>query len=198
MGTSMIDNRMCALALSAASALICFAPPASAAKFDGNWSMTAVTTRGHCGTIPIGMGVAGGRIYSTGGSFAFYSISLGGRVSNSGSVSLKAVAGPRVAHGTGRFTRRARQRHVEGARTVGSVLGRVERHARLTLATCTRPGARPRCRNVFEIVALQRGWDGRSIRAVERAAISLRRVACRRRAKSALCRWSIHLRERSS
>ena len=105
MGTSMIGNRMCALALSAASALICFAPPASAAKFDGNWSMTAVTTRGHCGTIPIGMGVAGGRIYSTGGSFAFYSISLGGRVSNSGSVSLKAVAGPRVAHGTGRFTR---------------------------------------------------------------------------------------------
>jgi hypothetical protein len=105
MGTSMIGNRMCALALSAAAALIFSAPPATAAKFDGNWSMTAVTTRGHCGTIPIGMGVAGGRIYSTGGSFAFYSISLGGRVSNSGSVSLKAVAGPRVAHGTGHFTR---------------------------------------------------------------------------------------------
>jgi hypothetical protein len=71
--------------------------------------MTAVTTRGHCGTIPIGMGITGGRIYSTGGSFAFYSISLGGRVSPSGSVSLKAVAGPRVAHGTGRFT------HVRGS-----------------------------------------------------------------------------------
>jgi hypothetical protein len=109
MGTSMIGNRLCALALSAASALVCFAPPASAATFDGNWSMTAVTTRGHCGTIPIGMGIAGGRIYSTGGSFAFYSISLGGRVSASGSVSLKAVAGPRVAHGTGRFT------HVRGS-----------------------------------------------------------------------------------
>ena len=105
MGTSMIGNRMCALALSAAAALIFSAPPASAAKFDGNWSMTAVTTRGHCGTIPIGMGVTGGRIYSTGGSFAFYAISLGGRVSPSGSVSLKALAGPRVAHGTGRFTR---------------------------------------------------------------------------------------------
>ncbi|HEY8247585.1 MAG TPA: hypothetical protein VIG38_09930 [Hyphomicrobium sp.] len=77
---------------------------ASVAKFDGNWSITAVTTRGHCGTIPIGMGIAGGRIYSTGGSFAFYSISLGGRVSNSGSVSLTAVAGPRVSHGTGRFS----------------------------------------------------------------------------------------------
>jgi hypothetical protein len=98
----MIGNRMFALAT--ASAILCSAPPASAAKFDGSWSMTAVTTRGHCGTIPIGMGIVGGRIHSTGGSFAFYSISLGGRVSPSGSVSLKAVAGPRVAHGTGRFT----------------------------------------------------------------------------------------------
>ncbi len=68
-----------------------------------------MTTRGHCGTIPIGMGIAGGRIYSTGGSFAFYSIRLGGRVSNSGSVSLKAVAGPRIALGTGRFS------HVRGS-----------------------------------------------------------------------------------
>jgi hypothetical protein len=67
--------------------------------------MTAVTTRGHCGVIPIGMGVKGGRIFSTGGSFAFYPIRLGGSVSAAGSVSLKAVAGPRIAHGTGRFNR---------------------------------------------------------------------------------------------
>ena len=101
----MIVNRTCALALITASTIICSAGPASAGKFDGSWNMTAVTTRGHCGTIPIGMGVSGGRIYSTGGSFAFYPISLGGRVSRSGSLSLKAVAGPRVAHGTGRFSR---------------------------------------------------------------------------------------------
>jgi hypothetical protein len=100
----MIGNRMCAFALSAACALICSAGPAGAAKFDGNWSMTAVTTRGHCGTIPIGMGISGGRIHSTGGAFAFYPIQLGGRVSASGSVSLTAVAGPRIAHGTGRFS----------------------------------------------------------------------------------------------
>ena len=66
----MIGNRMCAFALSAASAII--APAAIAAQFDGNWSMVAQTTRGHCGTIPIGMEINGGRIYSTGGSFAFY------------------------------------------------------------------------------------------------------------------------------
>jgi hypothetical protein len=105
----MIGNRMCAFALTAASAIICSAPPASAAKYDGTWSMTAVTTRGHCGTIHIGMGIAGGRIYSTGGSFAFYSIRLGGRVSKSGSVSLRAIAGPRIAQGTGRFS------HVRGS-----------------------------------------------------------------------------------
>jgi hypothetical protein len=99
----MIGNRLCALALSAASALILSAAPTSAAKFDGSWSMTAVTTRGHCGVIPIGMGISGGRIHATGGSFAFYEINLGGSVSNAGSASIKAVAGPRVAFGTGRF-----------------------------------------------------------------------------------------------
>jgi hypothetical protein len=100
----MIGKRMSGLALSAASAVICFAAPASAAHFDGDWSMTAVTTRGHCGTIPIGMGIAGGRIHSTGGSFAFYPIQLGGRIAGSGQVRLTAVAGPRIARGTGHFS----------------------------------------------------------------------------------------------
>ena len=100
----MIGNRICAFTLSATFASICAAPFASAGKFDGGWSMTAVTTRGHCGTIPIGMGISGGRIHSTDGSFAFYPIQLGGRVSASGSVALKAVAGPRLAQGAGHFS----------------------------------------------------------------------------------------------
>lgn len=98
----MIANRTSALALSAAAILLA-APPAGAGRYDGTWSMKAVTTRGHCGVIPIGMGVKGGRIYSTGGSFAFYAIKLGGSVSGAGHVSLKAVAGPRIAWGSGRF-----------------------------------------------------------------------------------------------
>jgi hypothetical protein len=98
----MIGNRMCSIALSGAAAIICSAPPV-AAKSDGNWNMVAVTTRGHCGTIEIGLGISGGRIHSTSGSFAFYPIQMGGRVSASGQASLRAVAGPRVAHGTGRF-----------------------------------------------------------------------------------------------
>ena len=101
----MFGNHMRAVALAAALVLSYAVPGAEAgAKVDGNWSMTAVTTRGHCGTIPIGMAITGGRIHSTDGSFAFYPIQLGGHVSGSGSVSLKAVAGPRIAHGTGHLS----------------------------------------------------------------------------------------------
>lgn len=67
--------------------------------------MAVETTRGHCGTIYIGVGVKRGRVYSTGGSFAFYPIQLGGRVSALGHVRMQAVAGPRTANGTGRFGR---------------------------------------------------------------------------------------------
>jgi hypothetical protein len=101
----MIGNPRYAFALSTAFAIFCSAPPAIAAQFDGNWNMVAVTTSGHCGRIPIGLGISRGRIYSTGGSFVFYPIQLGGRVSASGQVRMNAVAGPRIAHGTGRFSR---------------------------------------------------------------------------------------------
>jgi hypothetical protein len=101
----MIGYRKWAFSLSTAFVIICSAPPAIAAQFDGNWSMVAVTTRGHCGQIPVDLGISRGRIYSTGGSFVSYPIQLGGRVSASGQVRMDAVAGPRIAHGTGRFGR---------------------------------------------------------------------------------------------
>ena len=106
----MLANRICALSLSAAFAIICSATPAIASQLDGNWSLVAVTTSGHCGTIPIDVGISRGRIFSTGGSsfgtrFAAYPIQLLGRVSASGQVRMNAVAGPRSAQGTGRFTR---------------------------------------------------------------------------------------------
>jgi hypothetical protein len=99
----MISNRIRAFAISLA--IGCFASPASAAQLDGNWSMVAVTTSGHCGKIPIGLGIAHGRIYSTGGRFAGHPVQLAGRVSASGQVRMNAVAGPRSASGTGRFNR---------------------------------------------------------------------------------------------
>jgi hypothetical protein len=98
-----IGDRMSVLVLSAAVAVISSAPSAIAANFDGNWSMVAETTRGHCGTIEMGLGITRGRIYSTGGYFAFYPIRLDGRVSASGHVRMNAVAGPRTARGIGRF-----------------------------------------------------------------------------------------------
>jgi hypothetical protein len=101
----MIGNRICAVALAAAFAILCFAPSAIAAPFDGSWKMLAVTTSGHCGKIPIGLGISHGRIYSTSGSFVFHPIKLTGSVSGSGHARINAVAGPRVARGTGRFSR---------------------------------------------------------------------------------------------
>jgi len=102
-GRLEIGKPGCVVVLSAAVQLICSPPPAIAANFDGNWSMVAETTRGHCGTIAMGLGISRGRIYATAGSFAFYPIQLAGRVSSSGHVQMNAVAGPRTAHGTGRF-----------------------------------------------------------------------------------------------
>jgi hypothetical protein len=101
----MIGNRTRVFALSTAFVILCFTPAAIAAQFDGNWNMVAVTTSGHCGRIPIGLEISHGRIYSTGGRFAGHGIQLAGRVSASGQVRMNAVAGPRLARGTGRSNR---------------------------------------------------------------------------------------------
>ena len=101
----MIGNRICAAVLSAAVVMISFAPSVIAAPFDGNWKMLVVTTSGHCGKIPVGLGISHGRVYSTSGSFVFHPIKLSGHVSASGHAVLKAVAGPRIAKGSGRFSR---------------------------------------------------------------------------------------------
>jgi hypothetical protein len=94
---------MCALGLSIAFAIVCSAAPAIAAR-NGNWLMVAVTTRGHCGKINIGLGIRNGQISSTGGSFVSHPIEVDGRISASGQARITAVAGPRIAHGAGRFS----------------------------------------------------------------------------------------------
>jgi hypothetical protein len=87
------------------AAIASSAPPATAASADGSWTMVAVTTRGHCGTVDIGLNIRRGRIASTSGSFAFYPVRVRGHVSASGRTSLQAIAGPRIANGVGRFGR---------------------------------------------------------------------------------------------
>ena len=105
MRTFMIGNRICAFALLAAFAIVCFAPPANAAQFDGSWNMFLVTTNGHCGTIKVGLAISGGKISSTSGKFVFHPIHIAGLVSGSGQTRMNGVAGPRLAVGTGRFTK---------------------------------------------------------------------------------------------
>jgi len=98
----MIGYRSIAIAFLATMAST---SPAPANKFDGHWSMIAETTRGHCGIISVGLGIQRGRIYATGGSFAFNPIKLSGRVAASGKMRMTAITGPRIAHGAGRFGR---------------------------------------------------------------------------------------------
>jgi hypothetical protein len=99
----MIGNRMCAIALTAASAIVGSAPAAIAASFDGNWRVVAQTTRGHCENIQFGLAINRGRISSAGGGYGGYPAQFGGRVSPSGYTRVTAAAGPRTAYGTGRL-----------------------------------------------------------------------------------------------
>jgi len=99
----MIGNRICAIALTVASTIIGSAASAIAAPCDGNWIVSAQTTRGHCENIQFGLTIIGGRIYSAGGSYGGYAAQFSGRVSRSGYVRVYGVAGPRRAYGVGRL-----------------------------------------------------------------------------------------------
>lgn len=105
MGDFMIGNCLRAFALPAAFALLSIASPALAAPFDGIWSMLVVTTNGHCGKIKVGLAISRGHISSTSGSFALHRIRVDGRISGGGQTKMNAVAGPRLAKGTGQFTK---------------------------------------------------------------------------------------------
>jgi hypothetical protein len=101
----MIGNRISAIALAAAFA-ITSAPSAFAEPFDGNWSVVAQTTQGHCGSMQFALAINRGRLYSGSGYYVFgYPAQLGGRVSPSGYVQANGVAGPRTAYATGRLHR---------------------------------------------------------------------------------------------
>jgi hypothetical protein len=97
----MVDHRICAIALTVASAIIWSAPSALAEPFDGNWSVLARTTRGHCEGIQFALVIIHGRITSAGGSYGGYASRFDGEVSPAGYVRVNAMAGPRSAHGTG-------------------------------------------------------------------------------------------------
>src|SRR5262245_8489820 len=99
----MIDNRICAIAIGAVSATVCSTPSAIASPFDGNWSVVAQTTQGHCGSMQFALSINRGRLYSGSGYYVFgYPAQLDGRVSPSGYLQAHGVAGPRTTHAAGR------------------------------------------------------------------------------------------------
>jgi hypothetical protein len=99
----MTGKPICAAALAATFAAIS-TPSAIAASFDGNWSVVAQTTQGHCGNMQFALSINRGRLYSGSGYYVFgYPAQLDGRVSPSGYVQANGVAGPRTAHAVGRL-----------------------------------------------------------------------------------------------
>lgn len=101
----MKANRLL-VAFSAALALGVLAEAAHAAPFDGSWNMLVQTTNGHCGKIKVGLSIRGSRISATRGSFALHRIRVDGYIRGAlGDTRMTAVAGPRVAKGSGHFTR---------------------------------------------------------------------------------------------
>ena len=88
-----------------AFANISAASSATAANFDGHWSLIAQTTNGHCGITRWDFTIGSGRLHYPGGYLMGYPVGLGGAVSRSGQVRVKVVAGPRVANGAGRLSK---------------------------------------------------------------------------------------------
>src|SRR4051794_8784325 len=99
----MIGSRTCAIVIVAALGTFCAAPSAIASPFDGNWSIFARTTVGHCESLPFPIVIRGGRIHGLGGAYGGYAARFGGRVSSSGRVRVQAAAGPRAAQGVGQL-----------------------------------------------------------------------------------------------
>jgi len=97
--------RVLALAGALAAASMSAASSATAANFDGYWSLVAQTTNGHCGATRWDVAISDGQLYYPGGLFMGFPIGLDGAVSPSGRLQVTVAAGPRVASGAGRLGR---------------------------------------------------------------------------------------------
>jgi hypothetical protein len=94
--------RAAALAMGFAAAISCAGLSAHAASFDGPWSVLVVTRSGPCDqAYRYGVMIARGQVYYAGGG----PVSLTGRVSPSGGVTVRVSSGPQYAIGTGRLSR---------------------------------------------------------------------------------------------
>jgi hypothetical protein len=94
--------RAAMLATGLAVAMSSAGPSAHAASFDGPWSVLVVTRSGACDqAYRYGVTIVGGVVYYAGGG----PVSLTGRVSPSGNVTVRVSSGPQYALGSGRLSR---------------------------------------------------------------------------------------------
>jgi hypothetical protein len=86
-----------ALAGAFAAASIAAASSAMAANFDGNWTLIARTTDGHCGVNRFDVAISGGQVQYPGGAFMGFPVGLAGVVTPSGRIQVNVAAGPLAA-----------------------------------------------------------------------------------------------------
>lgn len=102
----MVCHRMRVFVLAgafAAASMSAVFSSATAASFNGSWTLVAQTTNGHCGHSYFDITISKGQVHYPGGVLMGFPAGLGGTVAPSGQTRLKLVAGPRVAIGTGRL-----------------------------------------------------------------------------------------------
>src|SRR6185295_12434441 len=95
----MFTNGLAAVAIAAAAALTSL-PSASAANFDGNWSVLIVTQRGPCDSAyRYGLSIQNGVVFYQGSA----PVNVSGRVNRNGGVHVRVWAGSQSASGSGRL-----------------------------------------------------------------------------------------------
>jgi hypothetical protein len=116
----MISHSVRAAIMATAFAVTAAAPSAYAASFDGSWSVLVMTKSGSCdATYRYGVTISNGVVYYSGGG----PVSLTGRVSSSGAVSVRVSAGSQYAAGTGRLSRNSGGGSWRGQGQTGSCSG---------------------------------------------------------------------------
>ncbi len=127
----MISSSLRAVTLATAFAItaISAATPASAAPFDGSWSVTIMTRSGSCDpAYRYGVTISNG-VVSGGGA-----ASVSGRVSNSGAVRVMVSSPVGSASGSGRLSRNSGGGELERPGLAGTLLRQLERESGLSPA----------------------------------------------------------------
>lgn len=114
-----LTNGIAAAAVAAGMALT-GAPTASAANFDGNWSVLIATQRGPCDAgYRYGLSIRNGVVIYEGSA----PVNVAGRVSSNGGVSVRVWAGSQSASGSGRLSGNSGRGTWRGVSSSGSCSG---------------------------------------------------------------------------